>query len=196
LKKPKIELDKIKLATVTEAAIGLFKESKGGKTILHTPEGFHVELDSKETHELIKDSKTSLATLNKTALSESYRYLKHAEDVLNTGTAEGYSDCKTNCRNALSSTLITLTGKQNIREAVKELYTQGIIGEREEEFIESFGQLLVKLYGLASKGGPHPPMTTEKDDAELVFSITASIVSYVANQATKPKGYLGGNKNP
>lgn len=185
MKKPKVELDKIKLGTVAEAAVGLFKESKGGKIILDTPEGYHIELDGKEIHEAIKDSKSSLATLDKLVFTESYRYLKHAEDVLNTKTAEGYSDCKTNCRNAFVSALTTLTGKQNIREAVKELRTQGILGEREEEFIESFGEMLVKLYGLASKGGPHPPMTTEKDDAELVLSITASIVSYVTNRATR-----------
>lgn len=187
MKKPKIKPDEIILGTVTQAALGLFKQSKGDKITLDTPEGYHFEFDGKEILDAIKDSKSSLATIDKLTFDEVYRYLKHAEDMLHTQTAEGYSDCKTNCRNAFISALAKLTGKQNIREAVKELRTQGILGEREEEFIESFGEMLVKLYGLASKGGPHPPMTTEKDDAELVLSITTSIVSYLTNQAVRQR---------
>jgi len=187
LKKPKIKPDEIILGTVTQAALGLFKLSKGDKITLDTPEGYHFEFDSKEILDAIKDSKSSLAAIDKLTFDEAYRYLKHAEDTLNTQTAEGYSDCKTNCRNAFISVLRVLTGKENVGEAVKELRTQGMLGEREEEFVESFGKVLVKLYGLASKGGPHPPMTTEKDDAELVLSITTSIVSYVTNRAIKQR---------
>ncbi len=86
------------------------------------------------------------------------------------------------------STLKTLTGKEEVREAAKELANQGILGKREEELIGSFGDLLVKLHGLASKKGPHPPMTREEDDAKLVLEITTSIVNYLYNQAVKPKG--------
>lgn len=188
MKLTKSELDKIKLATATQAALDLFEKSKGERIVLDTPEGYHIELDGTEVYEVIKDGRSSLAAIDKVAFNESYRYLKHAEEMLNTQTAEGYSDCKTNCRCALISALKTLTGKEDVRQAANELGKQGILGEREEELIESFGELLVKLHGLASKGGPHPPMTTERDDAELVFSITSSIVSYVTNRPTKQRG--------
>ena len=128
-----------------------------------------------------------LIMLDKLGLSESLRYLQNARNRFETKTAEGYSDCKANCRNALISALKTLTGKEDIREAVRELDKQGILGKREQEIIESFGELLVKLHGLASKRGSHPPMTMEEDDAELVLSITTSIISYITNQATRQR---------
>jgi len=187
LKKP-LELDKIKLATATQAALGLFEQSKGAKIILDTPNGYHIEVEGKKEQEPIKGGECPPAILDKLAFSESYRYLKNAEDRFNTKTAEGYSDCKANCRNALMSALKTLTGKEDIREAAKELAKQGILGKREQEFIESFSDLLVKLHGLASKKGPHPPMTREEGDAELVLSITTSIISYITNQATRQRG--------
>jgi len=128
-----------------------------------------------------------LIILDKLGLSESFRYLQNARARFDTKTAEGYSDCKANCRNALISALKTLTGEENIREAVKELGKQGILGKREKEFIESFGDFLGKLYSLASKKGPHPPLTAEEDEAELVLSVTTSILNYVANRAVKLK---------
>lgn len=129
-----------------------------------------------------------LIMLDKIGLTESLRYLQNARTRFDTKTAEGYSDCKANCRNALISALKTLTGKEDIRDAVKELGKRGLLGKREQEFIESFSELLAKLYGLASKRGSHPPMTIEEDDAELVLSITTSILNYVTNRAIKQKG--------
>ena len=119
------------------------------------------------------------------AFGESYQYLENAKARFDTKSAVGYSDCKTNCRNALISALKALTGKEILREAAKELCKQGMLGEREEEFVESFGVLLAKTHNLASKKGPHPPITRDEYDAELVLGITTSILNYVTNQAIK-----------
>ena len=147
----------------------------------------YIDLDQRELREATKDTQGPPAVLNKLALSESYQYIQEAKARFDTKTAVGYSGCKANCRNALMSALKTLTGKEDIREAAKELAKQGLLGKREQEFIESFGNLLIKLHGLASKKGPHPPMTREEDDAELVLSITTSIISYITNQATRQR---------
>ena len=125
--------------------------------------------------------------LEKLGLNESFRYLQNAKSRFDTKTPEGYSNCKADCRNALVSALYNITGIEKIREAVKELGKQGILGEREEEFIISFGDFLSKLYNLSSKSGPHPPLETEEDDTQLVLSVTTSVLNYIANQTIKQR---------
>ncbi len=126
--------------------------------------------------------------IDRYSFSEAHRYLKNAKRRIKNKTPEGYSDCKANCRNALMSTLQTLTGKEKVREAATELSKQGILGKREEEFTETFEKLLVLLHGLDSKKGSHPPMTRNEDDAELALGITTSVVNYLINQAIKQRG--------
>ena len=116
--------------------------------------------------------------------NEAHRYLKNAKRRIKTKTPEGYSDCKANCRNALLSILQTLTGKEKVREATKELINQGTLGERESEFTETFEKLLVTLQGLDSKKGSHPPMTRNVHDAKLALNLTKGIVDYIISQAT------------
>ena len=128
-----------------------------------------------------------LVILNNLGLTEAMRYLHNARARFDTKTPEGYSDCKANCRNALVSAIKALTGKENIREGVKELAKQDILGEREEELVDAFANLLTALYGVASKKGAHPPLATEEDDAELVLNLTQSILNYVANRAIRLK---------
>lgn len=188
MEESKINLVDITLITAKDAALDLFKKSKGKKVILDTPEGYHIEVEGEKGREPVEVSQGPSAVLDEVAFSEAYQYLQNAEARFDTKSAVGYSDCKTNCRNALISALKTLTGKEDIREAVRELGKQGILGKREQEFIESFAELLVKLYGLVSKKGAHPPMTREEDDAKLVLSITTSIISYITNQATRQRG--------
>lgn len=187
MKESKINPDDFTLVSVKDAALDLFKKSKGVRIILNTPNGYHIEIGGKEERESNKDSQAPVV-LDKLAFSEASQYIQEAKARFDTKTAVGYSGCKTNCRNALMSALKTLTGKEEISEATKELGKQGILGKREEEFIEIFGKLLVKLHGLASKKGPHPPMTIEEDDAELVLDITTAILNYVTNQAVKRTG--------
>lgn len=123
--------------------------------------------------------------IDRYSFSEAHRYLKNAKRRCNTNTPEGYSDCKANCRNALISTLQTLTGKEKVRESTKALIKRGILGEREAEFTEILEKLIVALQGLDSKKGSHPPMERNKDDAELALNITTSVVKYLINQATR-----------
>lgn len=128
-----------------------------------------------------------LVILNNLGLGEAMRYLQNARMRFDTKTPEGYSDCKTNCRNALVSAIKALTGKENIRDSVKELGKQGILGEREEELVNAFADLLAALHSVASKKGPHPPLTTEEDDANLILSLTTSFLTYIANRAVRLK---------
>lgn len=186
MKLTKSKLDEIKLATVTQAALDLFEKSKAERIALDTPNGHHVEIDRKKKRESAKDGQAP-AILNKLAFSEAYKYLENAKARLDSKTPEGYSNCKTDCRNALMSALETLTGKNKIKEASKELHRQGILGEREEEFTKTFEKLLEILHGIDSKKGAHPPMTRNEDDAELALNLTTSVVRYIINQATKPR---------
>jgi hypothetical protein len=171
------------LGNVAKAIIRLYEKSPGARIKVRASDGAYIELDNREIREAIADSQRRPAVLDKLAFSESYQYLENAKARLDTKTAVGYSDCKANCRNALMSTLKTLTGKEEVSEAARELGNQGILGKREKEFTETFNKLLVILHGLDSKKGSHPPMTREEGDAELVLGITTSILNYVTNQA-------------
>ncbi len=188
MKKLNIKIDEKELGSVKQVTLDLYEKSVDGKMVLDTPSGYHIEVDRRKEREAGRDSQSPPAVLDKLAFSESYQYIQEAKARFDTKTAVGYSGCKVNCRNALMSALKTLTGKEDVREAAKELGNQGILGKREQDFIETFADLLVKLHGLVSKKGPHPPMTRNEDDAELALSITTSILSYITNQATRPRG--------
>ncbi len=183
----KINLNELTVISVADAALDLFKKSKGDKVILDTPEGYHIQVEGQKGA-LARQGSQSLPTVNdEVAFSEAYQYLENAKKRFDTKSAPGYSDCKVNCRHALVSILKVLTGKEDTREAVRELGKRGILGKREQELIESFADLLAKLYGLVSKEGAHPPMTREEDDAKLALGVTTSIISYITNQATRQR---------
>lgn len=126
-----------------------------------------------------------LIKLSKLGLSESLTYLSNAKSRFDTKTAEGYADCKSNCRNAMVSCIKALTDQENLKEGAKILGKKGLIGEREEELITVFGELLAKLHNLASKKGPHPPLSNDEEDALLVLSLTESILNYIATKVLK-----------
>lgn len=123
-----------------------------------------------------------LILLNRLGLNEAFAYLQNAQSRFETRMPSGYSDCKANCRNALVSALRVLSGTENVRKAVKELAREGIIGEREKELIASFENLLVKLMGMLSKKGPHPPMPSE-EEAEFALRMTNAVLNYLAKKA-------------
>jgi len=176
------------LGSLAKVVMKVHENNPDARIKVRAADGTYIEVDNREIREAMKDSQSTHAVLDEFAFSESYGYLHEAQARVDSKTAVGYSSCKANCRNALVSVLKTLTGKEDIREAVRELGKQGILGEREQEFIEIFAELLAKLYGLVSKKGAHPPMTREEDDAKLALSITTSVISYVTNQATRQRG--------
>lgn len=186
MKKPRIKITEKQKPTVSQVVIDLYDTSLDDRIVLDTPGGYHFEVSRSRELETVGDSKSS-SILDRLALNETYRYLKNAEDRFNTKTAEGYSDCKANCRNALMSALETLTGKKEVSEAARELGRQGILGKREKEFTKTFNKLLVILHGLDSKKGSHPPMTRKEGDAELALNLTTSVISYITNQATRQR---------
>lgn len=128
-----------------------------------------------------------LIKLTNLGLSEAWTYLQNARARFETKTPAGYADCKSNCRNALVSCIKALTGQENVREGARILGKQGLMGEREEEVIKAFGELLAKLYSVASKKGPHPPLAMDEEDAELVLGLTTTILNFIANKAIKKK---------
>jgi len=164
--------DEDSLDTINQVALELYEKYATDNIIVKTPQFTITVTRPIEQREIERHS-----------FSEAYKYLKNAKRRFNTKTPEGYSDCKANCRNALMSALETLTGMNTIKEAAKELHRQGILGEREEEFIEAFEKLLVALHGVDSKKGSHPPMTQNQDDARLALNLTTSVVEYIINQA-------------
>ena len=168
--------DEDKLDEIAKVALELYEKYGAANIIVKTP-NFTIRVTRPiEQREIERYS-----------FNEAYKYLKNAKRRFNTKTPEGYSNCKADCRNALMSTLETLTGVNTIKEAAKGLRRQGILGEREEEFTRTFDNLLGILHGIDSKKGSHPPMTRNENDAELALSITTSVVNYLVNQATRPR---------
>ena len=125
-----------------------------------------------------------LIKLEKLGLSETMTYLQNARSRFETRTPEGYSDCKSNCRNALVSCVTALTEQDDMRKGARILNKKGLLGHREGELVEALGELLAKLYSAASKKGSHPPLADE-DEAELVLAITSAAVNYMTNRAIR-----------
>ena len=180
-----MKLENAKLESMAEVAMKLQAKRPGVRIKVRGKDGSYIELDERELSGGTKVTQSAPAISDRLAFSESYQYLENAKVRLDTKTAVGYSDCKTNCRCALMSTLETLTGINTIKEAAKELHRQGILGEREEEFTKTFDNLLVILHGIDSKKGSHPPLERSEDDAKLALNITTSVIGYIVNQCTR-----------
>ena len=165
--------DEDRLDIIERVALELYEKYKAVKITVETP-NYSIEVN-RPIGEIAREGYP---------FNEAFRYLKNAKRRIKTKTPEGYSDCKANCRNALMSILQALTVKENVKEATKELHHQGIFGEREEEFIITFDKLLRALHGIDSKGGSHPPMTRNENDAAFALNITKDVVNYIINQVT------------
>lgn len=137
------------------------------------------------SNQFIETQMRQIANIEKLGLTEAFRYLQNAQQRFHTRTPEGYSNCKTDCRNAVISALSSLSGTEDIRKAVKILGKKNIIGGREEELITAFENLLAKMKDVLSKKGPHPPMATEEEDAELALNITQALLTYLAKRALR-----------
>jgi len=135
------------------------------------------------SNQFIENQMRQIANIKKLGLTEAFRYLQNAQQRFYTKTPEGYSNCKTDCRNAIFSALSSLSGTGDVRKAVKILGKKGIIGAREEELITAFENLLAKMKDVLSKKGPHPPMATEEEDAEFALNITQALLTYLAKKA-------------
>ena len=137
------------------------------------------------SNQFIDNQLRQIANIKKLGLSEAFRYLQNAHKRFFTRTPEGYSNCKTYCRNAIFSALSSLSGTDDVRKAVKILGRKGIIGAREEELITAFENLLAKMKDVLYKKGPHPPMAAEEEDAELALNITQALLTYLAKRALR-----------
>jgi len=158
---------------IDQVVLDLYEKSKAVKITVITPYST-IEVN-RPIEEVVREGYP---------FNEAHRYLKNAKRRIKAKTPEGYSDCKANCRNALDSMLQALTGKEKVREAIKELHIQRILGEREEEFVKTFGDLLIILHRIDSKKGSHPPMTRNVHDAKLALNLTEGILEYIISQAT------------
>lgn len=123
-------------------------------------------------------------------ITEALTYLDNARARYDAGGAAGFSDCKANCRNAIISLMRGLAGTETIREAVKKLNKEGLLGKREAEVVEAIEDLIARLHGLASKTGTHPPLATE-EDARFTLRLTEATVEYIVGLAGKAKGLQG-----
>ena len=123
------------LGSLAKVVMKVHEKNPDARIKVRAADGTYIEVDNREIREAMKDSQSTHAVFDKLAFSESYQYLENAKARLDTKSAVGYSDCKANCRDALISALKTLTGKEDTREAARELGKQGILGKREKEFI-------------------------------------------------------------
>lgn len=137
------------------------------------------------SNQFIETHMRQIANIENLGLTEAFRYLQNAQQRFYTRTPEGYSNCKTDCRNAIISALSSLSGTEDVRKAVKMLGKKGIIGTRDEELIAAFENLLAKMKGVLSKKGPHPPMAIDEEDAEFALNITKALLTYLAKRALR-----------
>ena len=137
------------------------------------------------SNQFIEAQMRQIVKIQKLGLTEAFRYLQNAQQRFYTRTPEGYSNCKTDCRNAVISALFSLSGSEDVRRAVRILGKKGFIGGREEELITGFESLLAKMKDVLSKKGPHPPMATEEEDAEFALNLTQALLNYLAKRALR-----------
>lgn len=128
-----------------------------------------------------------MKTCKELGITESMEYLKNARARFEVGGGDGYSDCKSNCRNAITSLMIGLTGSDRIRDGIKKLEKEGLLGERESEVIQIIENLTAKIFELSSKTGSHPPMATE-NDAKFTLQLTEATIDYLISTVAHQKG--------
>lgn len=187
MKKPRIVITEKQRPTPTQVAINLYDISADDKFIFDTPSGYHFQVYRTKKQKSTDNISDTSIIKGKQPFIESQKYLKNAEKHFKNKTPEGYSDCKSNCRNALMSALKELTGRDNVKQAAQELRTQGILGEREEDFTNKLNELLTILHGIDSKKGSHPPMTENENDAKLALDLTTTMLNYIIVQTVKKR---------
>lgn len=138
------------------------------------------------SEKIVADIQKTRTTANDLGITEAITYLENARARFDEGGSTGYSDCKTNCRSAIVSLMNSLAGTDRIRDAVKKLHKEGLLGEREAEVIEALENLLAKIHDLASKKGAHPPLA-EEDEALFTLKLTEAAVEYVIKCVEKTK---------
>lgn len=150
--------------------------------------------DEEQKREFVRLSEDIVGTIEKKqelartlGITEALTYLENARKRFDMGEPAGYSDCKANCRNALLSLIQTLTQTDRIRDGIKKLHSEGLLGERETEIVESIEDLTARLHGLASKTGSHPPMA-DADDALFTLRLTDAVVTYITSIVAKARG--------
>jgi hypothetical protein len=157
------------------------------KSLLDAPEDYQREEFRRVSEKMVDDVRQKQRVANALGITEALTYLENARIRYEAGGSTGFSDCKANCRNAIASLMRGLSGTDKVRDAVKKLHQQGLLGERETEVVEAIADLITKLYGLASKTGTHPPLATE-DDAHFTLRITEAVVEYIVRIVAKAKG--------
>lgn len=120
-------------------------------------------------------------------IKEAATYLENARQRFNAGDPSGFSDSKSNCRNAITSLCKKLGGTDRVREAVRKMVKDGLLGEKEGDVVLAVENLVAHLHGLASKTGTHPPLA-DQNDALLTLRLTEAIVDYIATEAMRARG--------
>lgn len=157
------------------------------RPLLDAPEALQRDEFRRVSEQMLAEIQQRQHLANKLGIHDALFYLENARTRFDAGGPSGFSDCKANCRNALISLMKGLTGTEKVREAVKELHRTGLLGEREVEVIDAIENLIAKLYGLASKTGPHPPPATE-EDALFTLRLTEATLDYLIRIVAKAKG--------
>lgn len=173
--------------TTSELGWSGIESFKLDKSILDAPQADQQKEFQKVASEAIIQIKQKLVRIQSLGIGEAYTYLENARARYTDGGTAGYSDCKANCRNAILSLMKSLTGTENIGDAVKILNKQGLLGDREADVVEAITDLVKCLHGLASKTGSHPPLATELD-AQFTLRLTEATIEYLASTVMKSKG--------
>jgi len=122
-----------------------------------------------------------ITALRKYGFKDSAEYFSRAKTLLQENEPIEFSDCKNNCRKSLAEFFDKATGTQDFRKAIRILVKKKIMGEREEELINAFDELLGALSGFLAKKGSHPPMPL-KEEARLAVEITEAFLRYMVTK--------------
>lgn len=105
-------------------------------------------------------------------------HLEEARRLLQGKSSLDWGNAKAQARKALESLAINITGKSILKGLGRELKSRGLLGDREDEWIEKFDNLLGATYGLGSKKGGHKPDPTFPE-ARFYVAIASEVVDYV-----------------
>lgn len=116
--------------------------------------------------------------LRSASLTKAAEYLSNARQRLEEGTATGWNDCVSNCRNALQEVLSQLTGEKHLSEAINKISDVCNVGEKETEYVKALEKLFRASRDVLSKSGAHPP-TPAYPFAAFAFGLTNETIRFL-----------------
>ncbi|MCK4233224.1 hypothetical protein KAX75_02265, partial [candidate division WOR-3 bacterium] len=115
--------------------------------------------------------------LRRQNFNEAADFLSNAIELVQGDKPVKFSDCKNNCRKALSSFLRATTGSEDFRKAIKTFIKERNAGGAEGDLFVAFDNLAAKMRDFLAKEGSHPPIAG-REEARLAVEVTKAFLRY------------------